>query len=60
MLVDKKITSGKKLNALPLKKAIVKEVAEVAPSPASEAPSQATTEAENTAPEEAPQEVTTA
>lgn len=36
MLVDKKIISGKKLNALPLKKAIIKEAPatpEVAPAP---------------------------
>ena len=40
MLIDKKIITGKKVNALPLKKAIVKEVEAVpeAPSPKVEAP----------------------
>ncbi len=38
LLVSKKVIDGKKINVLPLKKAIVKEVEAVAPTPASSAP----------------------
>lgn len=53
LLIDKKINSGKKLNALPLKKAIVKD----APV---EATSTAPVAQETPAVEETPQETTTA
>jgi small subunit ribosomal protein S16 len=58
LLVTKKIINAKKINKLPLKKAIVKESAEapVAPTaPATEAPAEAPVA--ETAPETAPEEV---
>ncbi len=55
LLVDRKVSSGKKLNALPLKKAIVKEAPQEALAPASEAAAQAPKDTV-----EAPQETATA
>ncbi len=58
LLISKKIIEGKKVNVLPLKKAILKEVKdEPAPAPKAEAPAAA---AEVTPVEEAPAEVTEA
>lgn len=53
LLIDKKVVTGKKINVLPLKKAIVKDVPAEAPAPAPTAP--APTPAE---PTEAPVEPT--
>ncbi len=44
LLIDKKIVSGKKINVLPLKKAIVKDVPVEAPAPVKTEPAQAPTE----------------
>ncbi len=57
LLIDKKVTSGKKLNSLPLKKAIVKDVpVEAAPSTPAPAP-QAPVETPTETPAESTEEV---